>query len=269
MRDVEPDPIMVDHWATGGQRPEEAGEGEVVMTDDEKYERMQPPHGWSYAVEEHGKPRAVPIDPAPWVGGPGTHRRRGSTAMTVLLTTVAIVATLCGMTMLIGACAMSGDGGGGFGRIVDPKASDTGRVGIVDPDGYGLGEAFTSGPFQYTVTEVTTGLESVGDSFSKHPAQGGFVRLDVTVTNVGSQPEVFDGDFLIRVVDTDGREFSADSQANIIGNEDSAGWLTEVNPGNTVQAGVFFDLPDGADPDKALVAAGLLTFEPDAVVYLN
>jgi hypothetical protein len=56
------------------------------------------------------------------------------------------------------------------------------------------------------------------------------------------------------VYDSTGRKYDADSSADIyIGSDDGANsvWLESINPGNTVQGQIAFDLPAGVTAVKA------------------
>ncbi|MER6590368.1 DUF4352 domain-containing protein [Micromonospora purpureochromogenes] len=45
--------------------------------------------------------------------------------------------------------------------------------------------------------------------------------------------------------DGSGRKYEADGEAGIYGNSNGSGLLDEINPGNSVRANVFFDVPKG------------------------
>ncbi|WP_446220656.1 DUF4352 domain-containing protein [Micromonospora sp. IBHARD004] len=52
------------------------------------------------------------------------------------------------------------------------------------------------------------------------------------------------------------------------GNEDTKGFLDEINPGNSVKANVYFDVPKGTKLKTITFDAGLFTLAEDAVVTL-
>jgi hypothetical protein len=45
--------------------------------------------------------------------------------------------------------------------------------------------------------------------------------------------------------DQKGRQFSADTTANIYSGDSGDVWMTEINPGNSVKGYLFFDVPKG------------------------
>ncbi|WP_402374593.1 DUF4352 domain-containing protein [Isoptericola rhizosphaerae] len=110
----------------------------------------------------------------------------------------------------------------------------------------GLGDAVRDGKFEFTVTELEDGVKQIGDDFLNEKAQGQFVLVHMTVENIGDEAQYFDGDSQ-ELVDTKGRTHSADTGAAIY-LEDSNSFLNEINPGNTVDGVVVFDLPKKATP---------------------
>lgn len=114
------------------------------------------------------------------------------------------------------------------------------------------GTAVRDGKFQFKITSVTH-AKSAGDSYVGETAQGEFTILHVTVTNISSQAQTLD-DSSQYVYDGTGRKYDADSVADIdLGSESGANsvWLESINPGNTVQGQIAFDLPTGTKAVKA------------------
>lgn len=110
----------------------------------------------------------------------------------------------------------------------------------------GIGEPVRDGMFEFTVTQVETGVTEVGDEFLNEQAQGQYVLVHITVTNIGDRAQSLFGDNQT-LVDTEGREHSADSTAALY--LDSADtFFSEINPGNSVGGVVVFDIPADAVP---------------------
>lgn len=113
-------------------------------------------------------------------------------------------------------------------------------------DGFGMGDVAQDGKFEFVVTEVETGVEQVGSEYLNETAQGQFVLVHLEVTNVGDKAQtLFDSSQ--HLIDTDGREHSADSSAGIY-LEDNKVLLNEINPGNTLSGVLVFDIPADATP---------------------
>lgn len=113
----------------------------------------------------------------------------------------------------------------------------------------GVGTPVRDGTFEFTVTQVETGVARVGDAVLGEDAQGQFVLLHLTVTNTGDEAQYFDGSSQ-KLVDTAGRTHSADSAAAIY-LDDANSLLNQINPGNTVEGIVVFDVPADAVPASA------------------
>ncbi|NEC93298.1 DUF4352 domain-containing protein, partial [Streptomyces sp. SID12501] len=105
----------------------------------------------------------------------------------------------------------------------------------------GIGTPVRDGKFEFTVTGVEPGVTRVGDDMFGQDAQGQFLLVHVTVTNIGDEAQYFDGSSQ-KLTDTQGRTHSADTGAAIyLG--DAQSFLNQINPGNSVQGTVVFDVP--------------------------
>lgn len=225
-----------------------------------------------YGLADPERPWASPGTP-PWAGtfhDPATPKHAGLPIWAWMLIALGLVVASCAGMIAFGttqpdrtitlndpAPVASGE------AVADVPAAPTG------PASYAVGKTFRSGDFQYTIHGVKTGLAKVGDDNWPEKAQGAFTRLDVTIKNVSTGPIWFDANARIKTEDSAGRRFSSDDGANIFGNENGHGLITEVNPGNAVRAFIFFDLPKGIEAKRAVISAGVFTFEEDAVVLLR
>lgn len=113
-------------------------------------------------------------------------------------------------------------------------------------DAAGVGDAVRDGKFEFTVTEVETGVSEVGDEFLSEQAQGQFVLVHMTVSNIGDEAQMLDGSNQT-LVDDQGREHSANGSAAIY-LDGSQTFLNDINPGNSVEGIVVFDIPADAQP---------------------
>ncbi|MFD2675482.1 DUF4352 domain-containing protein [Gulosibacter bifidus] len=118
----------------------------------------------------------------------------------------------------------------------------------------GIGQPAQAGDFEFTVTEVETGVASVGGEYFSEDAQGQFVLVHVNVTNVGDKAETLTSS-LQKLVDDQGREHEADSSAAIY-IEDSNTLYERVNPGNSVSGVLVFDIPADATPVSVKLQQG-------------
>jgi hypothetical protein len=154
-------------------------------------------------------------------------------------TITAVVALLVGVASLAG-CTVPED-------TSEYKAAQGAKPGkaAAKKDAPGLGDKVRDGKFEFTV-DKTTKKTSVGDDLGGAKAQGVFVLVHVRVKNIGKEAQLFDASSQ-KLFDSDGREFSADSEAGLyLG--DSNSFLNEINPGNQVKGIVVFDVPKDAAP---------------------
>lgn len=136
------------------------------------------------------------------------------------------------------------------------------------PKSPGIGDKVRGGDFEFTVKGMKCGISRVGNDFLNKKAQGTFCRVGVTVKNVTKSAHTFHADGSVSAQDSSGREYEADGEAGIYGNSDGQGFLDEINPGNSVTANVYFDVPKGTKLKTITLDAGLFTFAEDAVVTL-
>ncbi|UYP18748.1 DUF4352 domain-containing protein [Rhodococcus sp. Z13] len=110
-----------------------------------------------------------------------------------------------------------------------------------------IGTPVRDGKFEFVVKGVETGLSSLGDNpFLAEEAQGQFVIVTMTVTNISDEPKGLSPSDQ-KLVDTEGRTFSPDTSAALNLETDVAFW-DKINPGNTVTMPVVFDMPTDAIP---------------------
>ncbi|MBU8820527.1 DUF4352 domain-containing protein [Mycolicibacterium goodii] len=104
------------------------------------------------------------------------------------------------------------------------------------------------GKFEFVVRSVEPGLSEVGDKpFLNQKAQGQFVIVTLSVQNIGDRPQGFSPSNQ-KLFDTEGRSFETDTSAQIaLDNNDIAVW-DNINPGNTVDVSLVYDMPVGAVP---------------------
>ncbi|MEJ5867136.1 DUF4352 domain-containing protein [Pseudokineococcus sp. 5B2Z-1] len=112
--------------------------------------------------------------------------------------------------------------------------------------GVGLGAPARDGDFEFVVNGVECGETSIGDEFLSTEAQGQFCIVAMSITNIGDSAGTFFGDNTY-LLNEAGQQFSADTEAGIyLGDADSL--LSEINPGNTLDGQVVFDVPSDMTP---------------------
>ncbi|UNX53887.1 DUF4352 domain-containing protein [Georgenia sp. TF02-10] len=128
----------------------------------------------------------------------------------------------------------------------DAAEADAAAPESAAPEAPGLATPVRDGKFEFTVTAVQPGVGQIGDEMLGEQAQGQFVLVDLTVTNIGEEPQTFFADNQT-LVDEQGREHAADSMASIYLEGDDT-FVNEINPGNTVTGTIVFDIPVDAVP---------------------
>ncbi|MFG3410294.1 DUF4352 domain-containing protein [Streptomyces sp. NPDC048142] len=112
----------------------------------------------------------------------------------------------------------------------------------------GIGDPVRDGKFEFTVTRLQPGLPRIGSTDFGSEAQGQFILVHMTVKNIGSESQTFNGSDQ-KLFDAKDREYSADSGAAIYLDE-SESFLNSINPGNSVAGIVVFDVPKDVTPVK-------------------
>jgi len=115
-----------------------------------------------------------------------------------------------------------------------------------EPSMPGIGQPAADGDFSFVVSAVDCSLTEIGTQYFSTQAQGQFCVVDVAVTNIGNEAGTFFGDNAT-LLNAEGQEFSADTEAAIY-LDDSDSLLEEINPGNTLNSKVVFDVPAGTTP---------------------
>lgn len=114
-----------------------------------------------------------------------------------------------------------------------------------------VGEPVRDGKFEFTIASIKCGETSVGtNQYITKQAQGQFCLLDMTVKNIGSEAQMFDSSSQY-LYDGAGAKLSADSSASLYANPEGSTFLNQINPGNSVQGVVVFDIAKGATPVSA------------------
>lgn len=249
--------------------------GAAATTQRMNFGTEQPPRLGTYVPPGYGQQRYVPTgfeDTARveqdlavqhgWTGGPDKPKKtRGRVVLLVLASLL--------FSVLVGG-ALNALTGSADGETPAPsltsmpvkglgQATSTAQPGREKPPATvaGIGDTVKIESLQYRVHSVKCGISLVGSKDFGATPQGEFCRIDLSVANQGSKPRFWDSELNVKAKDAKGREFSPDGTAGMFGNKNAAGFLDEINPGNTVRAFVFFDLPKGADLTKLELTAGM------------
>lgn len=122
----------------------------------------------------------------------------------------------------------------------------------------GIGDAAVDGDFSFTVNSVECGIANVGTDTFGVAAQGQFCLVAVSIENIGKEAKTMFADNQ-KLFDSEGREFSADTSAIIYLENGGDTWLSEINPGNTLEGQLLFDIPAGATLDHIKLYEGVFS----------
>jgi len=111
----------------------------------------------------------------------------------------------------------------------------------------GIGTPVRDGKFEFTVTAVDPGKSTIGKEPLSKTAQGQFVLVHVTVRNIGNKQQFFDQSSQ-KMIDQQGRQLSPDTTAGVYA--DPNNFLAQINPGNSVEGLLVYDIPKDAVPTK-------------------
>lgn len=111
-----------------------------------------------------------------------------------------------------------------------------------------IGEPVRDGKFEFVVKSVECGKTSVGtNQYLTKEAQGQFCLMDLTVKNIGDQQQLF-AESAQKLLNADGLQYSSDSMASLYNSNNTDTWLNQINPGNSVQGVIVFDIPKDQMP---------------------
>lgn len=111
----------------------------------------------------------------------------------------------------------------------------------------GLNTPVRDGKFEFTVTAVDPGIATIGTGGVTRTAQGQFILAHVSVKNIGDQAQTLTfNSGAQKLTDKQGRQATASPTARIYVN--SQNFLAQINPGNSVQWVVVFDVPKDSVP---------------------
>ena len=180
--------------------------------------------------------------------GPGPQPQRSWVARHKILTGTGVLVALV-VAISVGSSGGSSGGGGGEGSVAatgsDATTSSAAPAAAPEEDTPGIGTPVRDGDFELTVTAVEPPVPAVGDSVLAETAQGEYVVVRLTVENIGDSQQLVDQSSQ-KLIDGQGRELSPDTGATFAVDPENA--FTQVNPGNSVEVALVYDVPVGTTP---------------------
>ncbi|SIS05367.1 DUF4352 domain-containing protein [Williamsia sterculiae] len=187
-----------------------------------------------------GQPGPYPNNPYPQGPPP---RKRSWFARHKILTALGVVIVF--IVIIIAATSGGSSSPDSTSASGTATASEAPRSAAAAPRP-GIGAPASDGKFEFVVRGVRDGGTSVGPDFLAERAQGHFVLVDLTIRNTGDKAQSFDVSSQ-KLLSGSGTQYSADSQATISFDSGNT-FYEQVNPGNTLEATIVFDVPTGTTP---------------------
>lgn len=160
---------------------------------------------------------------------------------------IGAVILLCGGCFgLLGVAANeASDSDATFTSAANPEPGKPGEHAGQDSDTAPAGASVRDGKFEFTVTAVDPPVSTIGDNpYMRKTAQGEYILVHVTVTNIGDRPQTYFSSNQ-KLFDDHGRRYENDTMAELNVNDNLS---TPINPGNSVDVTIVFDVPVGTVP---------------------
>lgn len=152
------------------------------------------------------------------------------------------------LLLILGFCAVnSGDDDSG---TTSGTTTSSQEAPAPAEDQAGIGQPVQDGKFEFVVSGVEAGVPFIGPEGFGEQAQGQFVIVRTTVTNIGDEAQSFSASNMT-LFDDQGRKFDADSWASsLVDDTNASGIYDNINPGNSAQVALVFDIPVDAVPSS-------------------
>jgi septal ring-binding cell division protein DamX len=114
-----------------------------------------------------------------------------------------------------------------------------------------LNEAARDGKFEFVVKKVECGTTTIGtNEYLKKNAQGQFCLMTVNVKNIGNEAQGFFGSNQ-KLLNAQNQQYAADDAAGVYVDQNYSTLFSNINPGNSVEGVIVFDIPKDQTPVTA------------------
>lgn len=175
-------------------------------------------------------------DKCPSCGKKYKQKKRGGGCLRIIG-----IATVAFIVLVVAIVALSG-GGDEDATVTPGSGSDNGSETSDEGTTAAVGDTVELKGTAYKVTRVRTAQE-VGGEFNKTQADGRFVIVDLTLTNLKDEPATILGD-AVRLVGGNGKEYTTDDDT--IFAVDNPLILQEIQPDLSQKVVAVYDIPPGA-----------------------
>ncbi|MEU6712348.1 DUF4352 domain-containing protein [Nonomuraea sp. NPDC046802] len=203
------------------------------------------------------QPPSQPYPPQHGYGYPPSQppqRKKSSAPLILIIIGVVVLVLFGGCAVVVVALGSAGSGGRSTTAAIDDDQAEQKPVEepaeapVEEPakqTKQAIGSKVRDGKFEFTVTKMERQAR-VGNDLLGTEAQGVFLLVHVTVENIGDEAQAFTS--AAQKLHADGKEYEADSGAAIY-LKNSKSLYEKINPGNSVQGVVLFDIPKDLKPE--------------------
>ena len=194
---------------------------------------------------------------APRSSGPNGKVIAGVIAAVVVLVIVGVAAVVMTLKTDVGESTVTRKPSDASAETsVVPSGPETGVEGpTLENQAWTMGQPVRDGNFEFVVTGIDRAPVVADPEFPdlQKAAAGEYVFVNMKVTNVGTEPQTFFASF--NTLSDGSTEFTSDDEAWIyLGNT-----LADLNPGDSIDTAVVFDVPVGTDPESIELHGGPLS----------
>jgi hypothetical protein len=192
-------------------------------------------------------PTVAPGAPAPTANKPGPDPKVliGVGAAVVVLIGVVVAAVILTMNTKVGEDTVTHKPAEASGTSA-PASESAEPSAVEETQAAGVGQEVRDGNFSFVIAGIER-VDAVADAEFpeiQKTAQGEFVIVKMTVTNVGAEPQTFFASF--NTLSDGSTVYQSDDEAWIyLGNT-----LADLNPGDSIDTAVVFDVPKGTDVES-------------------
>jgi Domain of unknown function (DUF4352)/Protein of unknown function (DUF2510) len=199
---------------------------------------------------------APPLDthlPAPRTSGPNGKVIAGVIAAVVVLVIVGVAAVVLTLKTDVGESTVTRTpSDASAATSVVPESESGVEAPTLENQAWGIGQPVRDGDFEFVVAGIERAPVVADAEFPdlQKAAAGEYVFVNMKVTNVGTEPQTFFASF--NTLSDGSSEFTSDDEAWIyLGNT-----LADLNPGDSIDTAVVFDVPVGTDPESIELHGG-------------
>jgi hypothetical protein len=153
--------------------------------------------------------------------------------------------------IVIGVIASAAGGGSKSNTNGTAKTDSTAKANTTAASIPKIGETARDGKFEFIVKSVTCGTTSVGpNQYLTKTAQGQYCLATINVKNIGDKQQYF-SESDQKLLNASNQQYSPDTTATLYNSNSSDVFLAQINPGNSVEGVLVFDIPKDQTPVTA------------------